>query len=232
MSSRTASKLVVNSSRLVTFRPQNVQSTCVQYCGSFLFTFYCVPFKYGWIIGVINGAFHLCHHNRVPTQFNIRTTTRHICRNCYGTQATRHGNNFRLIAVIFCIQYFMLNSTLFEQPRNQSRLLNRCCPYQNRLTIFIAFNQIVHDRFEFLTHSFINDVVVIQTGNGFVCWNNHNVQIVDFSKFFFLSFSSTGHTCQLVIHSEIILIRNGSIRLRFRLNLYLFFGFDGLMQTV
>jgi len=62
--------------------------------------------------------------------------------------------------------------------------------------------------------------------------DRNDIQQINFIEFFFFGQSRTGHAGDLVIHPVIILQRDGCIGHILRLDLYPFFRFNRLMQTV
>ena len=62
-------------------------------------------------------------------------------------------------------------------------------------------------------------------------YNNH-IQLVDLPQFPGLRFGRSGHTGQFVVHPKEILQGHRRKGLGGRFNLHIFFGFDGLMQSI
>src|SRR5690606_10207130 len=85
---------------------------------------------------------------------------------------------------------------------------------------------------ELLSYGFIDLIFTVVSYDGFVGWNNHHIEFVDFPKFTCFCFCCTSHTGQLVIHPEVVLECNGSVCLSSVLNLYIFFGLNSLVQAV
>ena len=71
--------------------------------------------------------------------------------------------------------------------------------YQNRLSFFIVFNDIFNDGIVFTIFGFVNQIGVVNTFWRTVCRNFYNVQIINFTEFFFFCHSGTCHTGQLII---------------------------------
>ena len=93
--------------------------------------------------------------------------------------------------------------------------------------------------FDFLDNSFIlfafrlvNAVVHILSCNRTVGRDHDYVQFVDIPKFACFRFSSTGHTRQFVIHTEVVLQSNRCKGLRSSFHFHTFLGFDSLVQSV
>ena len=93
------------------------------------------------------------------------------------------------------------------------------------------FDDILNDSIVFAFFGFINQVRVVNTFWRTVCRNLYNVQIVNFTEFFFFRHSSTCHTGQFVIQAEKVLEGNGCQCFAFTSNGNAFFCFNCLVQT-
>ena len=85
---------------------------------------------------------------------------------------------------------------------------------------------------KFSVLGFINNVRHIVSDDRLVGWNLDNVHAVDFAELLLLGHRGTGHTGQLFIHTEQVLIGDGRQCLGFPFDLYALFCFDCLMQTL
>ncbi len=65
-----------------------------------------------------------------------------------------------------------------------------------------------------------------------MCGNDNHVEVVDLREFPRLGLGRTGHACELVVEPEIVLERDGRQRLVLVLDLDVFLGLDGLVETV
>ena len=90
----------------------------------------------------------------------------------------------------------------------------------------------VDNRFVFFLFGAIDDIVLINALNRAVGRNFDAAQPIDVAEFGFFGHGRAGHACQFGIKAEVVLERNGSQRLIFGLNGYMFLGFNRLMQTV
>ena len=75
-------------------------------------------------------------------------------------------------------------------------------------------------------------VIMIHPRHIPVGWNRHDLKPINFGKFASFGHRGAGHAGQLVIHPKIILEGHRRQGLVFSLNIDIFFGFDGLMQTI
>ena len=78
----------------------------------------------------------------------------------------------------------------------------------------------------------VNNIRVIDTLHRHIGGDNHNIKIIDLAEFCFFGLSSTGHTGEQIIHTEIILEGNSGQGLVFTFDFDLFFGLDRLMQAI
>src|SRR5712691_3317867 len=65
-----------------------------------------------------------------------------------------------------------------------------------------------------------------------MCWNDYNIELIDFVEFFCLGKSGTSHACQLVVEAKKVLEGDGRQGMVLALDLDPFFGLDGLVQTL
>ncbi len=139
---------------------------------------------------------------------------------------------FLLGTVAFCIKDVVLDLFALQHTAQRFGDLNRGGPYKYRLSFCVVFLNFVDDRVEFLTLGFENQVIKVVAGDGLVGWYHNHFHLIDFVEFFRFRLSCTCHPGQFVVHPEVVLQRDGSIRLRGRLNFYILFGFDCLMQSI
>ena len=95
----------------------------------------------------------------------------------------------------------------------------------------MAFFDFINSSFILSQLGLIDNIRCVHTNHGFIGRNNHYAEIINLLKFLFFSFSSTGHTGQLLIHTEVVLESDSSQSLAFTLNLDAFLSFDSLMQA-
>ena len=83
---------------------------------------------------------------------------------------------------------------------------------------------------KFSVLGFINNVRHIVSDDRLVGWNLDNVHAVDFTELLLLGNRSTGHTGQLFIHTEQVLIGDGRQCLGFTFDLYALFCMRGFWR--
>ena len=165
-------------------------------------------------------------------QLDIRTTTGHIGSDGHSSTQTGFGNDVRFFLVQLGIQHAVLNLAHSQHLAQHFGDFYRCSTHQDRASGLYQLFDFFDDCFIFLAFRLVNAVVHIFTGNGAVGRNHHYIQFVDVPKFACFRFGSTGHTRELVVHTEVILQRNGGECLCGSFHFYVFLGFDSLVQTV
>ena len=95
----------------------------------------------------------------------------------------------------------------------------------------MALNNVVDNRVKFSLFGFINRVIFINTGDGFVGGYFYNIKSINFLKFGFFGHGSTRHTRKLVIKAEEILEGDGSKSFRLSFYLNALFCLNSLMQA-
>ena len=93
-------------------------------------------------------------------------------------------------------------------------------------------DDLFYDRCIFFSLGLIYPIVHIGTGDRFVRRNSYHIQLVDIPKLSGFRFCRSGHTCQFMVHTEIILERNGCKRLSSSFHFYPFFCLYGLVKPV
>ena len=96
------------------------------------------------------------------------------------------------------------------------------------MTLFNILNNCL----ELRINTWVEQVRMVNTCYRTVGWNWNNTNVVCFAELFFLCLSCTCHTRQFLIHTEKILISDGSRSFCFFLNRHTFFGFNRLVETV
>ncbi len=162
-------------------------------------------------------------------QLDIRSTTRHVCGNGYGTRLARFSYNLGFALMLLCIQYVVFDFFHLQHAADQLWNFNRCGTYQNRSSFFCKFHDLFNGCIEFFTHRFENKVVRIVPGDGAIGRNHNNIQFIDVPQFTGFCFCCTCHARKLVVHAEIILKGNGGIGLCGILHLHIFFRFYRLV---
>ncbi len=171
-------------------------------------------------------------HFKIAAELNIRTATCHVGGDGHCTRNTSLRDNKGFLLVITGIQNLEALDALFAQSLCQKfRLFNRRCADENRLALCVRSLNVTHNGFVFFFNRTINFVVFIETLDRQVGRNFQNFQTVDVAEFFRFRRSCTGHAGELGVHTEIVLERDRSQRLIFRLDCDVFLGFQCLMQT-
>ena len=130
------------------------------------------------------------------------------------------------------VQYIVFNLTQSQHTAQQFRYFDRSRTYQYRTTCFYHFHDFFDDGVVFRPFGFIYPVVHIDTSYRLIGRNRHDIELINIPELPGFGLGSTGHTGQLVIHTEIVLQSNRRKSLRSGLYLNVLFRLDSLVQTI
>ena len=130
------------------------------------------------------------------------------------------------------VQYIVFNLTQSQHTAQQFRYFDRSRTYQYRTTCFYHFHDFFDDGVVFRPFGFIYPVVHIDTSYRLIGRNRHDIELINIPELPGFGLGSTGHTGQLVIHTEIVLQSNRRKSLRSGLYLNVLFCLDSLVQTI
>ena len=168
----------------------------------------------------------------VAAQHDIRTTAGHVGGHGDGAELTGLRHDLGFLLVVLGVQQIAGDTLTLQHMAQQLVLLNGDRTHQHRLALGVALLYLLDDGAVFAVLGLIHAVVVVDTGDGAVSGDLHDIQLVDGGEFLLLRHGRTGHTGQLGVHTEVVLEGDGGQRLALPLHLHLFLGLDGLMQTL
>ena len=96
----------------------------------------------------------------------------------------------------------------------------------------MSFNYVFKDRTELRLRGTVNQIRIVLAHHVTVGGNRHNPKVVNLIELSGLGHGRTGHTTQFVIEPEKVLQGDGRERLVLSFDLYYFFGFNRLMQSL
>ena len=144
----------------------------------------------------------------------------------------RLRDDLGLFFVVLGVQHIVRDPLALEKLRQKLRFFDRDRADQHRLALGMAFLDLRDDRAVFARLGLIDDVRVVDTDDGLVRRDLHDVQIVDAGEFLFLGQRRAGHAGELAVQAEEILEGDGGERLVFACDLDALLGLDGLMQAL
>ena len=126
----------------------------------------------------------------------------------------------------------MRNLSHVEHLAEQLRNLNRGSTYQARASTISHLFYFVNDGSIFLTSGFVHTVVHIIALDRTVGRYLYHIQFIDVPELPCLCRCSTCHTCQLMVHTEVVLQRNGCKGLCGSFHFYMLLRLHCLMQSI
>ena len=142
------------------------------------------------------------------------------------------GHNLGLALVQLGVQHVMLDSAHLEHAAQQLRHLDRRGAHKHRTALAHQLDNFFDDGVVFFLGRLVDQVVIVFSDYRLVGRDDDDVEFVDVPKLAGLGLGRTGHARQLAVHSEVVLKRDGGVGLGGGLDLDVFLGFDGLVQTV
>ena len=139
------------------------------------------------------------------TQRNIGASACHVRRDRDRALLTSQRNNGSFSFMVLRIQDRVRNVRLIKHMRKFFRLLDRCRADQHWLPRRMTALYFSDDRFILTTFVLENDIRQILTLDRLVRRYLKDWQPINFNEFLLFRLRRTGHTCQLVIHTEIVL---------------------------
>ena len=91
---------------------------------------------------------------------------------------------------------------------------------------------LVNDRVPFFGQCPVDDVGRVLADHRLIGRDHDHVEPVNRTEFFGLGLGSTGHAAELLVHTKVVLQRDGRQRLIFAFDLDALFGLNSLMQAV
>ena len=132
----------------------------------------------------------------------------------------------------FGIEHLVWNLPHIEHLGEQFRNLHRGCTDEGGASAVAHLLYFIDDGIVFFACSLVHSVVHVFSCHGPVGGDFHHVQLVDIPELAGLCRSGTGHTCQFVVHAEIVLQGDGGKGLCGSFYLHMFLGLNGLVKSI
>ncbi len=165
-------------------------------------------------------------------EFDIGTTTCHVGGDSYYARATCLRHNLRLTLVQLGVQHIVRYLAEVQHSAQQLADFHAGSTYQHRTPCAHECHNLVDDGVVLLALGAVDTVVHIDTRNGLVGRDNHHVQLVDVPELARLRLGGTGHTRQLLVHTEVVLQCDGGKGLCGPLHFHILFRLHRLVQAV
>ena len=130
------------------------------------------------------------------------------------------------------VQYIMRNVAHLQHLAQQLRNFYRCGTNQYWATSIACLLNLIDDGTVFLAGSLIYTVIQVLTQDRAVGRNLNYIELIDIPELTRLGACRTGHTCELVVHTEVVLECDGSEGLCCSLYLYMLLSLYSLVQAI
>ena len=169
---------------------------------------------------------------RVAAQDDIRTTSGHVGGDGDRVQAACFRDDRGFAFVMLRVQDVMADSPLVEQVTDFLGFFDGNGTDQHRTAGCMHLHDFFDNRLQLGFLVEIHTVIVIDTFDFPVGRDHDNVHVVNFTEFVFFRLGGTGHPGQLIVHTEVVLQRDGRQGLGLTAYGKAFLGFDGLVEPV
>ena len=165
-------------------------------------------------------------------KLDIGTTACHIGGDGNSAALAGLSHDFSFAGVLLGVEHVVLDAAHTEHAAEEFGSFHVGGTHQNRAACVAQLNDTLDDGCVLGLLGLIDKVVLVVTDHRTVRGDDHYVELVDAPEFTRLRFCGTGHTGQLVVHAEVVLEGDGGEGLGCRLDLHVFLGLDGLVQSV
>ena len=170
---------------------------------------------------------------RIAAQYDISTSACHVGGNGNSAQPPRLSDYLRFPLMLLGVQHIkVFDTALFKSISYQLGFFYGNGTYQNRLSLFMSLFHPVYDRLVLAVLRSINSILQVFSDNRFVGRYHNYIHIIDVSELAFFRLCCTCHSCQFLIHPEIILQRYGRQCPGLRADQHAFLRFDSLVKTI
>ena len=111
--------------------------------------------------------------------------------------------------MLLCVEHIVLNAAFLQHITDFFGIFNRNRTYEHRLSGCMRFRNSVRDCMELRRLLRENRIVEVFSDYRLIRRNHNYVHVVDFTEFVLFCLCGTCHTRKLVVHSEIVLKRDG-----------------------
>ena len=239
----TSTQLVVDTARLVTLGTDDVEAAQFLDLLVLGLRLFLVPGQ-GVVPGGLVGLFilhrvepllakvQLGEEFWVTPQDDVGTTAGHVGRDRHSSLAAGQGDDRRLGLVVLGVQDLVGNAGPFELLREQLRLGDGCGTDKDRLTSLVALDDVGDDGVELGILGAVDEVLLVLADHRAVRRDRDDAQTVDLLELALLGLGGTRHAGELVVHAEIVLQGDRREGLVLVLDLDMFLGLEGLVQTL
>ena len=168
---------------------------------------------------------------RVAAEHDVGAAAGHVGRDGDGAELARLGDDLGFLFMILGVQDRMRDAALAQQRGEVLALLDADRTDQNRLSLFMAFGDLVDDGAVLADIAAVDHIGPVVADDGLVGRDLDDIQLVDGGKFLGLGHSRAGHARELVIKAEIVLEGDRREGLVFLLDIHMLLRLDGLVQA-
>ena len=165
-------------------------------------------------------------------KLDVGTTTGHVGGYGDGAFLTGLCHDFGLSLVQLGIEHIVGDAAQCEHSREQLRYFDRGCTHEHRAALLDEVDDLIDYGGILFLLGLVDAVVHVNTCHRLVGGYCHDIELVYVPELACFGFGRTGHTCKLVIHTEVVLEGDCGECLCRSLDFHALLGLDGLMESV
>src|SRR5882724_6707456 len=177
-------------------------------------------------------AFLLGHKLGIAAEQDVGSAAGHVGSDRDHAFSSSLGYDFGFALVVLGVEHDVLDIFLFQELRKTLRFFDGSSTNQHRTAGGMQGLDFGRGCIVFFLFRAINNVGILQTQHRPVSRNDHHFQAIDLVELRCFGFRRAGHAGQLFVHAEIVLEGDGGESLVLTLDLYVFLGFNRLVQAI
>ncbi len=171
-------------------------------------------------------------HLGVAAEDDVGAATGHVGRDRDRALSAGLGDDVRLALVLLRVEDVERNALLLEEARERVGLLDARRADEDGLTSLAALGDLVGDRQKLLALGLVDEVLVVEAGDGLVRRDDDDVELVGLVELGRLGVGGAGHAAELLVEPEEVLERDGRERAVLVLDPDVLLRLDRLVQPV
>ena len=168
----------------------------------------------------------------IAAEQDVGATAGHIGRDRDCAQPPGLGDDVRLALVVLGVQHLVLDALALQALAQPLRGFHRGRADQHRSPDLLHLLDLAHHCIELGLLGAVDLVVQVLTDHGPVSRDHHHIEVIDLAQLLALSVGRTGHTGQLLVHTEIVLEGDRRQRDVLLLDRHALLGLDRLVQAI
>ena len=168
----------------------------------------------------------------ISFELDVRTAASHIGGDGNASWFASLCHDVCFLLVKLCVEYVMRYALHLEHLAQQFGGLHTGGAHQHGAPFGYEPFYLIDNRLKLFALGLIDHIVHILAGYGLIGGDFHHIELIDIPEFARFGRGRPRHTCQLLIHAEVVLESDGGIGLSGSFHLRVLFRFHCLVQSI